>query len=211
MRRSVLYSPSARPGPAADGARVAPEAPATGASPAAAPGHWRQMLARAAVNPRAMWAALALLGALLLASLWQQTRAGARALTQQDIDAAVLHTLNTQNLPSPTARAAEKVRPSVVRVVAFARDRQGREVEAGVGTGLVIVDKGVILTNLHVVDTARRLRHQALAIHRALVVRRRRLRDVRVRVAREEVHVVAVRRAPVRVVRVVRARAPLRP
>jgi len=158
MRRSVLYSPSARPGPAADGARVAPEAPATGASPAAAPGHWRQMLARAAVNPRAMWAALALLGALLLASLWQQTRAGARALTQQDIDAAVLHTLNTQNLPSPTARAAEKVRPSVVRVVAFARDRQGREVEAGVGTGLVIVDKGVILTNLHVVDSARRLR-----------------------------------------------------
>jgi S1-C subfamily serine protease len=115
---------------------------------------WRASLARAAVNPRVMWAALALLGALLLASDWTQGPVGARALTQKDIDAAVLRTLTTQNLPSAAARAAEKNRPAVVRVMSFVKDAKGEEVEHGVGTGVVILDKGVILTNLHVVQSA---------------------------------------------------------
>jgi S1-C subfamily serine protease len=105
-----------------------------------------------------MWAALALLFALLLASMWQQGALGPKALTQKDIDAAVLRTLTTQNIPSAAARAAEKIRPAVVRVMSFVTNKQGEEVEHGVGTGVVIVDKGVILTNLHVVQAAQTIK-----------------------------------------------------
>lgn len=43
-----------------------------------------------------------------------------RALTQADIDKAVLHTLQTKSLPSRSARAAEMVRESVVEVLSYA-------------------------------------------------------------------------------------------
>jgi S1-C subfamily serine protease len=105
-----------------------------------------------------MWAALALLALLLAASQWQQQRHAPRALTQKDIDAAVLRTLTTQNLPSRAARAADTIRPAVVRVVAYVKNKRGEDVEAGVGTGVVITDQGVILTNLHVVQSARAVR-----------------------------------------------------
>lgn len=162
MRKPALYSRSARAGPAPAGGRPADavdsgnaEAPVTGPVPIRVSRRgWRAGLARAAINPRVMWAALALLGALLLASIWTQGPVGARALTQKDIDAAVLRTLTTQNLPSAAARAAEKIRPAVVRVMSFVKDKKGEEVEHGVGTGVVILDKGVILTNLHVVQSA---------------------------------------------------------
>ncbi len=106
-----------------------------------------------------------------------------RRVTQQDIDAAVLKTLETQTLPSEFARAYETVRPAVVRVVGYVkRERlktaaaaaaragkpapalppasapgEGDDVEAGVGTGVVIIDKGIILTNLHVVAGSDRI------------------------------------------------------
>jgi S1-C subfamily serine protease len=75
-----------------------------------------------------------------------------REITQQDIDAAVRHTLETKPLPSVASRAAEAVRPSVVRVQGLREDPDGYgDIEHGIGTGVVIVDKGLILTNLHVV------------------------------------------------------------
>lgn len=43
-----------------------------------------------------------------------------RKLTQADIDAAVLHTLQTKPLPSQAARAAEAIRESVVEIRSFA-------------------------------------------------------------------------------------------
>lgn len=81
----------------------------------------------------------------------------ARPLTQQDIDAAVLHTLETKTLPSPAARAYDKLAKSVVRVRDLADTEDRGEVETGVGTGVVIIDKGVILTNLHVVLGAKKI------------------------------------------------------
>ena len=78
-----------------------------------------------------------------------------QAITQQDIDAAVRHTLETKPLPSVASRAAEAVRPSVVRVQGLTDDPDGYgDIEHGIGTGVVIVDKGLILTNLHVVAGA---------------------------------------------------------
>jgi S1-C subfamily serine protease len=109
-------------------------------------------------SPRVMWSAMALLAVLLGVSWYGPFASRAPALTQKDIDAAVLRTLTTQVLPSATARAAEKIRPSVVRVAGVTKNKKGEEVESSVGTGVVIVDKGVILTNLHVVQGAQTIR-----------------------------------------------------
>ena len=134
-------------------------------------------------------------------------------LQQDEIDAAVLHTLETQSLPSRPAKAAELVRQSVVRVRGYV-DRKDVEEEksggkdgakgesrragkdsakdarkggtrkgapkpdsadtpkeendpddkakdgerlASTGSGVVILENGTILTNLHVVAGAKRL------------------------------------------------------
>jgi S1-C subfamily serine protease len=83
------------------------------------------------------------------------------ALTQEDIDAAVLHTLETRDLPSRAARAAEAVRQSVVRIRGYAVDPSEPEAglkERGTGTGVVIMEDGTLLTNLHVVAGSEELR-----------------------------------------------------
>jgi S1-C subfamily serine protease len=79
-------------------------------------------------------------------------------VTQEDIRAAVLHTLQTEALPSPTAKAYEVIRPSIVRVRGLEQGKDGEDIEKGVGSGVVIVDRGLILTNLHVVLSAKRIK-----------------------------------------------------
>jgi S1-C subfamily serine protease len=157
MRKPALYSPSSRAGDSltaagaqSDKVSDAVEVP----KPAGRLTRFRDASSRTASRPRVMWSAMALLAALLAASVWQAGGLGPKALTQKDIDAAVLRTLTTQNLPSRAARAAEKIRPAVVRVMSYGKNAEGKEVEQGVGTGVVITDKGIILTNLHVVQTA---------------------------------------------------------
>lgn len=114
----------------------------------------------------ALWALIALLATLLLYSLWLHQRPAAHRITQEDIDAAVLRTLETTTPPSAAARAVEAISPSIVRVVGYSRSKNGKEeVERGIGTGVVIVDKGVILTNLHVVAGADRI---AITFHDGL-------------------------------------------
>jgi S1-C subfamily serine protease len=165
MRRTPLYS--TRRAPVTSETPVAPAAQAVGAAAAAtavsqtvgppsnpAAPRWRSW----AGSPAALWLGIALLAALLAANLWRTGPAG-RPLTQKAIDAAVLKTLETHVLPSATARAQEAVAGSVVRVMAYGKHpKTGEEVEMGVGTGVVIVDKGVILTNLHVVGGAQKIR-----------------------------------------------------
>jgi serine protease DegQ len=133
-------------------------------------------------------------------------------LTQDDIDKAVLHTLNTKQTPSPAALAHAAIMPSVVRVVGVNdedddkplrgsrdvvppnkkalpgppspeekgagqgdkdKDSKGKdkdkdsdkdktpgaeEDDQTVGTGVVIIDNGTILTNMHVVAGAKRVK-----------------------------------------------------
>jgi S1-C subfamily serine protease len=190
MRRPALYS-SSRPAPAQQAPAAAQAAPeAVAPTPPSDPARKRRFHLS---SPAMLWAAMALLAALLAFSLSQNMSAGQRRITQADINAAVLKTLETQPLPSEYAKAYENIRPSVVRVVSYVKksrlkeESPGRlpqrtpkakpeaidpaqkvekpsggadddEIEAGVGTGVVIVDKGIILTNLHVVAGADRIK-----------------------------------------------------
>jgi S1-C subfamily serine protease len=77
--------------------------------------------------------------------------------TQEDIDAAVTKSLEAVPLPSHSAKAYEAVRGSIVRVRAYFEGPDGGEVPGSIGTGVVILDKGVILTNIHVVEGAKRI------------------------------------------------------
>lgn len=96
---------------------------------------------------------------LLLVAAWNASQTAPRKLTQKDIDAAVLHTLDKNVLPSPEAKAYAAIRPSVVRVRQLGKSlqKEGDVVVRGIGTGVVVVDRGVILTNLHVVAGAERV------------------------------------------------------
>ena len=81
-------------------------------------------------------------------------------ITQDDIDAAVLETLQTKSLPSPSAKAYEVVAPSVVRVRALGEaneEDKDKDKERAVGSGVVVLENGTILTNLHVVSEAKRI------------------------------------------------------
>ena len=157
MRRPALYSSSTKPiaataqKPDATGARVMLEG---------TPSRWRLAALRqriAANQLYLLWSVVGLLALMLALSLVYRTQ-GERKLTQDDINAAVLKTLETTQLPSAAAKAYDLISPSVVRVVAYGKkegkDKDGKEAERSVGTGVVIVDKGIILTNLHVVQGA---------------------------------------------------------
>ena len=165
MRRVSLYSSSHRQRPAAPPATGAPAqdapaaAPATGSS-LGAPRAAR--LARMRGFLRRHSAPFALAAGILIALGavygYGELHPAAKAPTQEDIDSAVLHTLQTKTLPSQSARAYEAIRGSVVRVREFDRDPDDSdETESGVGSGVVIVDKGIILTNLHVVASAKKV------------------------------------------------------
>ena len=116
---------------------------------------WRNFCAR---HKWLLWVAAGGLFALLLVYAHEAITPPTREITQEDIRAAVLHTLETNTLPSPARKAYEVIRPSIVRVRGLAPDKAGGEdTEKSVGTGVVIVDKGTILTNLHVVLGAKRI------------------------------------------------------
>jgi len=169
MRRAALYSSSRRRSvpespraPAAPSSLTPPHgaAPApreAAASPAPSPAPPRRLRAFAARHERpllVMLGAATALAAMMATIAMQRT---ARPITQADIDAAVLHTLETKEIPSQASRAYDKVAGSVVRVRDLAVADDESLVESGVGTGVVIVDNGLILTNLHVVLGAKKI------------------------------------------------------
>jgi S1-C subfamily serine protease len=107
---------------------------------------------------RILWVGAAGGLALLIVLTHAVFMPASREITQTDIDSAVLHTLETTTLPSVATKAYEVIRPSIVRVRRMEPDeKSGEDKERGVGTGVVIVDKGVILTSLHVVAGAKRI------------------------------------------------------
>ena len=128
----------------------------TGQLPQSSPRpRWRDLYVR---NERwFLWVAAGGLMSILLVFTYSPLKP-AREITQEDIRAAVLHTLETNALPSPVAKAYDVVRSSVVRVNGWgAEDAIDDDTDKSVGSGVVIVDKGTILTNLHVVLGAKRV------------------------------------------------------
>jgi S1-C subfamily serine protease len=169
MRRTSLYSSSHRPRTPATTSPVTSNPPEQGATVGDAPkstgeGTSIPVTRRARVlrffgRHNALFSLV--LGVLLALGVvygYGVLQPPPHALTQDDIDQAVLHTLDTKQLPSKAARAYDAIRASVVRVREFERQGPENEIsEAGVGTGVVIVDKGVILTNLHVIAGAKKV------------------------------------------------------
>ncbi|MEO8509474.1 MAG: trypsin-like peptidase domain-containing protein [Betaproteobacteria bacterium] len=225
MKKVALYSKSsrARKGAAAGATEDAPPAADAVAAPTATPGRLRRFYGR---YERPLLLAAGALIAVALVVTYARTRPAAQEFTQKDIDAAVLHTLETAALPSMAAKAFAAIEPSIVRVMGYGpegddddkgkdadkggtdkakgsgkdkgrapatpkdkdrlarndggRDKPGdkpaeagkgqfkvpggkddkadKHKSTGIGTGVVIVDKGIILTNLHVVLGADRIK-----------------------------------------------------
>ena len=175
MARTPLYSPSDRAT-----RRAAAVAPAKGAGQSGeatgAPARRSRVADFVRRQERWLWAGVVALG--VLAAGWPGwTRKVEPPLTMKQIDAEMREAIAKEPLASAAAAAYAAVLPSVVRVVgeheappaeAGARPARGPASAPGrtpdhdrqarsVGTGVVIVDKGLILTNLHVVDGARRI------------------------------------------------------
>lgn len=156
MRRPALYSSSSRSkhNLIDNDAPGAPDAKAPLQPPR--PSRLSGLIKRFSGKPLyLLWSVAGLLALMLAVSFSLPLRPAARQLTQDDINAAVLKTLETTPLPSPAVKAHEAIIPSVVRVAGLGKDKNGKEdTERSVGTGVVIMDKGIILTNLHVVQGA---------------------------------------------------------
>jgi S1-C subfamily serine protease len=157
MKRMTLYSSSGRarePGRRLE-SQPAPAAAAPGPADAPPPSRRSRRRAFLARYERALLVAAG--GLVVLGLFWARAALtpAPQPLTQKDIDAAVLHTLETVPLPSHAATAYAAVQRSVVRVRGRSSDqREDGYQSEGVGSGVVIVDTGIILTNLHVVNGA---------------------------------------------------------
>jgi len=157
MKRVPLYSRSHRltETPAEPAA-----AAAAGAAAAPKPGRWAAL----ARHERRLWALLIL--CLGVAFWWSNPTFRAKPpLTIEQIDAAVRQSIEDKPLIAPESRAYDAIIPSVVRVVGLMTEgddgsdnKENGTVERGVGTGVVIIDNGTILTNLHVVSGAKKVR-----------------------------------------------------
>ncbi len=160
MKRVPLYSRSHRPAtPSEAPAAVPPE------TLAGTPARPRSRLTTALLrHERRLWA-LALI-ALAIAFWWFNPMLAAKPpLTMEQIDAGIRQSIEDKPLTSPAARAYDAIFPSVVRVVGLltegddgSDDKDRGTVERGIGSGVVIIDNGTILTNLHVVNGAKRIR-----------------------------------------------------
>jgi S1-C subfamily serine protease len=145
-RRSASAAESPRPS-------VAAEAPVA-ARPA---GAWRDLYKR-----REKWlpfACGAALTAVVVLAHSAFTAPPPPQLTQEDVEAVVLKTLHTKPVPTAATKAWAAVRGSIVRVRAIGDGLEHDEyAERSQGTGVVVKSDGVILTSLHVVAGASRVR-----------------------------------------------------
>ena len=168
MKKAPLYSRSRVPA-RADAAGPGPDPMATApAGPTASRG--ARLTAAVARRERWIWAGVVTLLMVAGLALTASHPSKPAALTMAQIDAAMRQSIEDKPLKSAAARAYEAILPSVVRVVGLmseaddGSDPKGdamkgtSQFERGVGTGVVIIDNGTILTNLHVIHGAKRIR-----------------------------------------------------
>ncbi|MEO5732343.1 MAG: trypsin-like peptidase domain-containing protein [Rubrivivax sp.] len=168
MKKAPLYSRSPRRSSAdladrGNEGNPAAAGPSTSPVPAATPSRSRAFANRHAAP---LWALAGALLATVLVLGTAHLQPGARVVTQADIDRAVRESLETTPLPSQATAAYAAILPSVVRVMGLSEgedkadaetDPEQRAMERSLGTGVVIIDNGTILTNLHVVAGARKI------------------------------------------------------
>ena len=175
MKRAAVYSSSRARPPALE---EVPEVPRKKSV------SWRERLQ--AQRRRLKVAGLAAAALLILAAALTYGPEF-RGMSHSDVEAAIQRAMEA-NPPKPTAADAfEKILPSLVHVRAFMTDEESarekdekwpgpeprtvdpkgmqpadpaaaKPLEGNIGTGVVIVDTGIILTNLHVVNGAKRVR-----------------------------------------------------
>lgn len=155
--RKTFYSPSARHRvreiPAAHD-KLQPETTAPVEKPRARA--WRRLYTRHEKALLVLGGALIALGIVFAQSAFTSPPL---EITQADIDQAVARTLEKKPAPSPAIRAYRAVQGSIVLVKAIGDGLEFDEhVHGATGTGVVIVDRGIILTSLHVVSGASRVR-----------------------------------------------------
>lgn len=138
MRRDSLYSRSRK-------VPVKEEAPS-----APARNHYKHY-------ERAILLVAGALVGLCMVALQHALVGAAPGLSEAQVVAAVTRTLEARTPPSPATKAYQAVRGSIVRVRAIGDTLKHDEAQRAVGSGVVIVDKGLILTNLHVVNRASRI------------------------------------------------------
>jgi serine protease DegQ len=163
-RRAAVYSSSRRRSKAAAVPAASPAAPRLPA---------RARIRKLGESRGARWIGGALALVLVLAVAWFAPR----GLSEAEVEAAVQRALEA-NAPQQlsTAEAYEKIRPSIVHVRGLPEEKpeadrkEGEKAEKGgktepdeaaegnIGTGVVIIDTGVILTNLHVVQGSKRIK-----------------------------------------------------
>ena len=170
MKKAPLYSRSPQrdpplPGPAPF-AGAAPTTDAVAPTAASVFGRGRVgLFGRLGRWTPAFWALAGAFLAIAVMLLGLRLLPGQRPITQDDIDSAVRESLEREPLPSAAAKAYEAILPSVVRVVGLMDDNdtgennpEQRAMGRSLGTGVVIIDNGTILTNLHVVWGAKKIR-----------------------------------------------------
>lgn len=162
MKRAPLYSSSSRsratsrPGhparrPAAPGDRESGEPGSPSGETPGAVAFFRTRYARH--RRTVLLSAAGALAALFAVFLYVALTDPPGAITQHEIDAAVIHTLeNLPAQPSVESRAFEAVRASVVQVrrPGPAEGTEEEETRQGGGTGVVIIDDGTKIGRAHV-------------------------------------------------------------
>src|SRR5437879_10597249 len=140
MKRLTLYSssrssmtgrvtPTNHPDQSPDQAHGSPSAQVASRQPRFS---WRNFYTR---HERLLWVAAAGLFALVLLFTYAAITPSTRQITQEDIRAAVLHTLEINTLPSPAAKPYEVIRPSIVRVRGLEPDEASEASETRAATG----------------------------------------------------------------------------
>ena len=134
MKKVALYSSSDRSRKKSSAAASSSDASGDASAPPAppAPGRLRRFYQR---FERPILLVAGALFAVALVLTYAKTRPAAHEYTQKDIDAAVLHTLETTQLPSFATKAFAAIEPSVVRVMGYGPeaaddDEKGKDKDA---------------------------------------------------------------------------------